>query len=260
MKSTVTAFFALLIAFAAFSAGPALSACQSYTFDYGDMNLYLTSQGRGEPFTARHSIEVSSLEINQKLGGWGGYVHVVLYINSQNRASWDINADNSTSRNYSRSRDVSISIKAGDELSYFIFGDGGNASGYITGQGAFTLCGNEIKDPRSFTAAFYFKALMRNPDASGMNTYGQALEDKSKTGSEVASLFIQGAEFRNKNAPNYQYVTVLFQTLFGRNPNSGDQTYWIDQLESGLNRDEMFSQFLAFKDFSDYCLAYGVEP
>ncbi len=237
------------------------AACQSLKFDLGTYRFYLKTSGRTQDFVAHKSMMVSSVEVSQEMGGWGGDAHVIIMINGDNRASWDINLSDSSTQTYTRSLATAIDLKAGDEIQYLVYGGTSSThAGYITGSGYLKFCGEEVKDPKTFVSNLYLKCLDRSPDSSGVAFYANALGNQTMTGAQVARAFLEGAEFAARQTPNFLYVTILYQALCNRNPSAEEQTYWTDKLDSGTGRDAVLAEFLSSQEFSNYCQDYGVVP
>jgi hypothetical protein len=64
----------------------------------------------------------------------------------------------------------------------------------------------------------------------------------------IASLgtvqFFDSPEYRTRNTTNNQFVTDLYNTYFGRAPDSGGLAYWSQQLASGKPRGAVLNDFL----------------
>lgn len=255
-------FVAALVAAVIILAGSmAQAATQSFSFDYGDLLLNIFSTGRVETFKARESMSVTSVEVVQNLIGRGGSFQVVVLINGQQRANWSIPVAGTVAQAYTRTLDATIDLKAGDDVSYFIYGGSSNAPvGAITGINYLKFHGEEVKDAKTFVAAFFVDCLDRSPDSVGMQYYVDALNSGSMTGANVATAFLRGDEFVAKNVPQFTFVTVLYKTLYGRDPDSDGYRYWLGQLENGASRDEVIDGFLATEEFAGYCTAHGFQP
>ena len=235
--------------------------CQSLKFDLGTYRFYLKTSGRTQSFVAHQSMSVSSVEVSQQMGGWGGDAHVLIMINGENRASWDINLPDSNTQTYTRSLNAAIDLKAGDEVQYLVYGGTSSShAGYLTGSGYVKFCGDLVKDPKTYVSNLYLKCLDRSPDSSGVAYYASALENHTMTGAQVARAFLEGDEFNARQTPNFLYVTILYQALCNRNPSGEEVTSWTEKLDSGTTRDSVLSEFLSSREFSDYCWAYGVTP
>ena len=105
---------------------------------------------------------------------------------------------------------------------------------------AFDMDGNMGKDYRLYQAAFD-----RKPDVSGLDYWyhqlnsGMALE-------QVASGFINSAEFKalyGNNPSNAELVTLLYDNVLHRAPDTGGFNYWINELDHGTSREQVLIGF-----------------
>ena len=105
---------------------------------------------------------------------------------------------------------------------------------------AFDMDGNMGKDYRLYQAAFD-----RKPDVSGLDYWyhqmnsGVALQ-------QVASGFINSAEFKalyGNNPSNAELVTLLYDNVLHRAPDTGGFNYWINELDHGTSREQVLIGF-----------------
>ena len=105
---------------------------------------------------------------------------------------------------------------------------------------AFSMDGNMGKDYRLYQAAFD-----RKPDVSGLDYWyhqlnsGMALE-------QVASGFINSAEFKalyGNNSSNAELVTLLYDNVLHRAPDTGGFNFWMNDLDHGTSREEVLIGF-----------------
>ena len=105
---------------------------------------------------------------------------------------------------------------------------------------AFDMDGNMGKDYRLYQAAFD-----RKPDVSGLDYWyhqmnsGMALE-------QVASGFINSAEFKalyGNNPSNAELVTLLYDNVLHRAPDTGGFNYWMNELDHGTSREQVLIGF-----------------
>lgn len=112
---------------------------------------------------------------------------------------------------------------------------------------------------KSFVTRMYNICLDREPDSSGLNTWVESLANKSKTGAEVAYGFVFSQEFQNKNLCNEDYVKALYRAFLGREYDVAGLASWINDLESGKTREEVFNGFSQSNEFKGLCSSYGIE-
>lgn len=160
-----------------------------------------------------------------------------------------------------------------------VFGKGGND--YIWGgsgddelnggSGNDTIDGGIVEDfyldtSISGSAARVFRiyqgVLDRNPDAGGFNNWTDQLESGSKTLLQVITGFVNSQEYQNRfgNTSNSEFVTLLYNFVLDRSPDSSGFNTWVNKINSGeLSREEVvrgFTESPEFKMSSDdefYC-------
>ena len=105
---------------------------------------------------------------------------------------------------------------------------------------AFDMDGNMGKDYRLYQAAFD-----RKPDVSGLDYWyhqmnsGMALQ-------QVASGFINSAEFKTlygNNPSNAELVTLLYDNVLHRAPDTSGFNYWMNELDHGTSREDALIGF-----------------
>jgi len=114
---------------------------------------------------------------------------------------------------------------------------------------------DKVKD---FVERFYTKALKRDADPNGSGYWSKELKEARKSAKEVAKQFFSSDEFKNQNLTDEEFISVVYETLMGRDADDAGKTYWLNQLQSGVSRDEMIDQFLKSDEFKKFALDSGV--
>ena len=105
---------------------------------------------------------------------------------------------------------------------------------------AFDMDGNMGKDYRLYQAAFD-----RKPDVSGLDYWYQQM-NSGVTLEQVASGFINSAEFKalyGNNPSNAELVTLLYDNVLHRAPDTGGFNYWMNELDHGTSREQVLIGF-----------------
>lgn len=110
----------------------------------------------------------------------------------------------------------------------------------------------------SFVTRLYNVCLNREPDAAGKATWVNQLNAGTKTGAQVAYGFVFSEEFQNRNFCNEDYVKQLYRAFMGREGDEGGLKYWINKLETGTTREEVFNGFSQSAEFNNLCKEYGI--
>ena len=112
----------------------------------------------------------------------------------------------------------------------------------------------------AFVTRFYQLCLEREPDPSGLTGWTIDLLDKSKSGTDIARGFIQSLEFTQRRVSNDAFLAILYKAFFNRDPDQNGWDVWIGELNQGKDRIEVLDGFLYSQEFSELCLAYGINP
>lgn len=113
---------------------------------------------------------------------------------------------------------------------------------------------------KEFVGRFYQYCFGREADTSGLNYWANHLIDGTKTGADVAQGFVFSQEFLNADTTDDQFVTVLYNAFFGREPDDGGKTYWLAQLTAGNSRSQVLDGFIYATEFNNLCANYDIDP
>lgn len=95
--------------------------------------------------------------------------------------------------------------------------------------------GNAGMNTRLYRAAF-----LRNPDTSGLDFWvRQRWGGRGPV--SIANHFTASSEFKAKYGAlsTNDFVTRIYQNVFGRDPDSGGRSYWVNKLNKGVGRGQM---------------------
>ena len=110
-----------------------------------------------------------------------------------------------------------------------------------------------------FATRLYTECLGREPDEEGLKFWSQGLIDHKITGSQAAHEFFYSAEFNSLNLGNKELITRMYKTFLGREPEDEGLTFWMDSMDKGMTKDQLFDSFVNSKEFSDICITYAIE-
>jgi hypothetical protein len=111
----------------------------------------------------------------------------------------------------------------------------------------------------AFVIRFYELCLGRLPDAAGLEDWVTALLNGSQTGSDVAYGFVFSQEFLNKNTTNEEYLQVLYEAFFNRQPDVSGFQGWLDAMQDGASREDVLKGFIFAQEFAALCQNYGIK-
>ena len=109
-----------------------------------------------------------------------------------------------------------------------------------------------------FATRLYTTCLGREADQAGLMAWARQLSNQRDTGTGAARGFFFSSEFTNQNVDNGEYVTRLYRTFMGREPDQAGYNAWVEQLESGVSREEVFDGFAQSVEFARICASYGI--
>ena len=110
----------------------------------------------------------------------------------------------------------------------------------------------------SFINRCYEVALGRSADASGYNYWVENLNNGQACGAQVGYGFIFSSEYMNRNRSNEDFVKDMYSMYFGRSADAAGFSYWVEQLEAGVDREEIMAGFANSQEFYNLCDKYNV--
>ena len=111
---------------------------------------------------------------------------------------------------------------------------------------------------RSFVGRLYRLCLGRTPDYSGQSYWSSQLQNHAISGTNCAYGFFFSSEFLNAHYSNTEYVTRLYKVLLGRDPDAQGLANWVDALNRGVSRQDVFYGFAHSAEFTRICSEYGI--
>jgi len=104
----------------------------------------------------------------------------------------------------------------------------------------------------------YLDVLNRNYDRAGLDDWASQLRRGTMTGGEAAYGFFFSSEFISKGLDNREFIRRLYIALLDRVPDKAGETAWVDQLNFGIPRENVFAGFVNSVEFDAYCRAAGI--
>ena len=106
----------------------------------------------------------------------------------------------------------------------------------------------------------YSAVLNREADEEGVLFWRDRLVSGDAAGADIVSLFCNSEEFRNKNLPNREIVTILYNAMLGRGPDADGLTFWEDLFNKGVSCNMVIRGFVSSAEFTGICEEYGIKP
>lgn len=101
-----------------------------------------------------------------------------------------------------------------------------------------------------FVIRFYEECLSRSPDSSDLAYWAEQLQNKTQTAKTLAKSLIFGVESDSENTTDDEFITILYQALFNRAPDTGGYNNWMNELSLGTNRSTVLNVFTESTEFS----------
>lgn len=109
-----------------------------------------------------------------------------------------------------------------------------------------------------FVRRFYKKILNRTADTTGLLYWNSALTTQKNSGAELAWGFIFSTEFSQRNTNNNDFITLLYQAFFDREPDSNGFNDWLSRMNNGLGRQGVLNGFIYSTEFYNLAKNYGI--
>lgn len=120
---------------------------------------------------------------------------------------------------------------------------------------AFSVSNEKIAD---FVTRLYHIILNREPDETGFYDWYTGLENQSKTGADLIFGFIFSPEFQEKNTSDEEFVSTLYHTILGREPDGEGKASWLKVLNEGFSRRFICDEFIRSQEFIKSCSDIGI--
>ncbi|MCQ2529536.1 MAG: DUF4214 domain-containing protein [Saccharofermentans sp.] len=111
---------------------------------------------------------------------------------------------------------------------------------------------------RGFCERLYTCALGRSSDANGVKSWEDAIKGGAD-GAQAARGFFFSPEFEGKNLDNKEFVTRLYKTFMDREPDAAGLKAWVDALNGGASREQVFNGFVNSQEWANICFKYGIK-
>ncbi len=109
-----------------------------------------------------------------------------------------------------------------------------------------------------FVERCYTVTLDRHSDAPGFADWKDQLLNGKAVGIEVAYGFLFSPEYTKKNKTNTEYVRDLYTLFMGRDPDEKGFNDWMNKLDEGTSRLDVFAGFANSQEFYNICDGYGI--
>ncbi len=117
---------------------------------------------------------------------------------------------------------------------------------------------NQNGDISGFVTRFYQLCLSREPDLQGLQGWTNYIQTGQKSAAEVAHGFVFSTEFVNRKVSNNDFVTIMYRAFFNREPDPNGFNGWVEELNRGRTRQQVFNGFINSAEFKNLCTSFGI--
>lgn len=139
------------------------------------------------------------------------------------------------------------------------FGEICDEYGIVRGEVNMTEPRDQKQGVTEFVSRNYLKALRRTViDIEGLNNWCYAIIYEGKAPGEIVKGFIDSDEFIEKNHSDEEFVEILYQTFFDRDPDPAGFADWMGRLSNGCSRLEVADGFIGAQEFHQLVAGFGL--
>ena len=112
---------------------------------------------------------------------------------------------------------------------------------------------------KGFVNRLYKNILGRNADEAGLNAWVKVLNEGKEGGSETVANFVFSKEYESRKVSDEEFVTTMYKTILGRNPDKAGLDAWVSKLTTGMTRRYVVAGFTNSDEFAKLCKSYGIK-
>jgi len=113
-------------------------------------------------------------------------------------------------------------------------------------------------DIEMFVIRLYRYVLGRGSDEGGLQFWSSNLRNGRASGASIARDFFFSTEFINQRNSNSDFVEKLYLTLMNRSSEASGKAHWVNRLDAGWPREDIFAGFVNSAEFTGICNSYGI--
>ena len=108
-----------------------------------------------------------------------------------------------------------------------------------------------------FISRFYTKALGRQFDAAGIESWAQMVQ-KGMTGAQLAENFVESAEYQNKKLTGADFIRNMYEVILGRKAAEAEVNVWLEKVNGGQTRRAVMMGLVNSAEFTKLCQTYAI--
>ena len=117
---------------------------------------------------------------------------------------------------------------------------------------------NMLKKNSELAADIYSNILSRKPTEEELSEKAEALTSGKYTMSDFLCDLVFSDEYYRKNTTDKEYITMIYKTLLGRDPDDEGMNGWTAEMMNGRSRRRILSDFVNSEEFNSRVSEYGI--
>ena len=135
-----------------------------------------------------------------------------------------------------------------------------NNIGIIPGNVILTEARDQKVGITRFILRCYEKIIGRLPSVDELNIWCSQLINNNTSLAQVAvEGFFNSQEFKEKNVSESEFVRIMYQTFFDRDPAEEDISYWGGEIRAGVSQNYIIHEITKSQEYADVCAWYGID-
>ena len=115
---------------------------------------------------------------------------------------------------------------------------------------------NMLKKNSELAADIYSNILSRKPTEEELSEKAEALTSGKYTMSDFLCDLVFSDEYYRKNTTDKEYITMIYKTLLGRDPDEEGMNGWTAEMMNGRSRRRILSDFVNSEEFNSRVSEY----
>ena len=112
---------------------------------------------------------------------------------------------------------------------------------------------------KKFVNYLYKNIMDREPDANGLDYWSNEFFKGVESTQKAVKFFFQSDEFKNKELSDEEFITILYKTIFQREPDEEGKKFWLLKLGENIKREKIIDQFINSKEFIKLLKSFGID-
>ncbi len=121
---------------------------------------------------------------------------------------------------------------------------------------------SEPKDQNENVTMFVYRCyqqfLGRRADGDGLNVWVNSLLTREHNAKSAAAGFVFSDELANMNLSDAEYIKTLYRGLFDREADNSGLEHWMDRIQQGDSRADIFEGFAGSLEFKNLAESFGL--